>query len=146
MQILIHGEPPRSAHPGDAGMDLVARESLTLPPLGRALVPTGVSIALPPGYLAWITPRSGLAIKHGISMVNAPGIIDAGYRGEISVVLWNTDPTESFEVVAGERIAQMIVTPHSTAEMIQVESLPGTHRGGGGFGSTGSTTPPGDAS
>lgn len=144
MQILIHGSPPKSARPGDAGMDLVARESVTLSPLGRALVPTGVSIALPPGYLAWITPRSGLAIKHGISMVNAPGIIDAGYRGEISVVLWNTDSTEPFEVVAGERIAQMIVTPHSVAHMVQVDSLPGSHRGEGGFGSTGTTDTSGE--
>ena len=144
MQIFVQGSPPQLARPGDAGMDLVARESVTLPPLGRALVPTGVSIALPPGYLAWITPRSGLAIKHGISMVNAPGIIDAGYRGEISVVLWNTDPNEPFEVVAGERIAQMIVTPHSVAHMVQVDSLPGSHRGEGGFGSTGTTDTAGE--
>ena len=144
MQILVQGSPPQSARPGDAGMDLVARESVTLPPLGRALVPTGVSIALPAGYLAWITPRSGLAIKHGISMVNAPGIIDAGYRGEISVVLLNTDPNEPFEVVAGERIAQMIVTPHSVAHMVQVDSLPGSHRGEGGFGSTGTTNTAGE--
>lgn len=144
MQIVVQGSPPHSARPGDAGMDLVATQSLTLAPMGRALVPTGVSIALPPGYLAWITPRSGLAIKHGISMVNAPGVIDAGYRGEISVVLWNTDPHEPFEVVAGERIAQMIVTPHSVAHMVQVDSLPGSHRGEGGFGSTGTTETAGE--
>ena len=124
-------------------MDLVATSDVELGPLSRALVPTGVAMALPPGYLGWITPRSGLAIKHGISMVNAPGVIDAGYRGEISVVLWNTDSQESFTVRAGDRIAQMVITPHSVARAIAVESLPGTHRGEGGFGSTGRRTEPG---
>ena len=118
-------------------MDLVSTTDVELRPLSRALVPTGVSMALPPGYLGWITPRSGLAIKHGISMVNAPGVVDAGYRGEISVVLWNTDPHESFMVRTGDRIAQMVITPHSHARSIPVDSLPGSHRGGGGFGSTG---------
>jgi dUTP pyrophosphatase len=137
VEVLVVGQPPRYAHPGDAGMDLVASEEVTLPPLGRALVATGISLALPPGYLGWVTPRSGLAIKHGISMVNAPGIIDAGYRGEIKVVLWNTDATQAFTIHAGDRMAQLVITPHSVAQMVSVERLPGSHRGDGGFGSTG---------
>lgn len=137
VEILVVGEPPRYAHPGDAGMDLVSRIDGEVPPLGRLLVPTGVSLALPPGYLGWVTPRSGLAIRHGISLVNAPGIIDAGFRGEIQVVLWNTDAAETFRFTAGDRIAQLVVTRHSVATMTGVLSLPGSHRGTGGFGSTG---------
>jgi dUTP pyrophosphatase len=145
VDILVVGQPPRYAHPGDAGMDLVARVDCELAPLSRELVPTGVQIALPPGYLGWVTPRSGLAIKHGISLVNAPGIIDAGFRGEIQVVLWNTDATTPFVVRAGDRVAQLVITPHSVARMIEVDSLPGSHRGSGGFGSTGVAANPGDA-
>ncbi|AVG23909.1 dUTP pyrophosphatase [Pontimonas salivibrio] len=137
VEILVVGQPPRYAHPGDAGMDLVSRIECELPPLARQLVPTGLSIALPAGYLGWVTPRSGLAIRHGISMVNAPGIIDAGFRGEIQVVLWNTDATTPFVVRAGDRIAQLVITQHSVARMLEVDSLPGSHRGDGGFGSTG---------
>lgn len=144
VEILVVGQPPRYAHPGDAGMDLVASVDCELPPQSRQLVATGVRIALPPGYLGWVTPRSGLAIKHGISLVNAPGIIDAGFRGEIQVVLWNTDATTPFTVRAGDRIAQLVITPHSVARIIEVDSLPGSHRGDGGFGSTGVAGNPGD--
>ena len=144
VEILVVGQPPRYAHPGDAGMDLVSRIECELPPLSRKLVPTGLSIALPAGYLGWVTPRSGLAIRHGISMVNAPGIIDAGFRGEIQVVLWNTDATTPFVVRAGDRIAQLVITQHSVARMLEVDSLPGSHRGAGGFGSTGVAGKPGE--
>lgn len=137
VQILITGQPPRYAHPGDAGMDLVATTSLTLLPMQRALVPTGVAIALPQGYVGLVTPRSGLALRHGISMVNAPGVIDAGYRGEIGVILWNTDSAESFDVATGDRIAQLVVMRVSEATFLSVDSLPGSHRAEGGFGSTG---------
>ena len=137
VEILVVGEPPRYQKPGDAGMDLSSTSALTLAPLQRALVPTGVSIALPAGYVGWVTPRSGLALRHGISMVNAPGIIDAGYRGEIQVILWNTDPENSFDVAVGDRIAQLIITPFSRAMIHQVDSLPGSMRDTGGFGSTG---------
>lgn len=118
-------------------MDLVATEAVTLAPHRRALVPTGVSIALPQGYVGLVTPRSGLAWKHGISMVNAPGVIDAGYRGEIGVILWNTDPEHSFDIAVGDRIAQLVVMRVSEANFIEVDSLPGSHRAEGGFGSTG---------
>ena len=137
VEILVVGQPPRYAKPGDAGMDLASTLQLTLEPMQRALVPTGVSIALPGGYLGWVTPRSGLALRHGISMVNAPGIIDAGYRGEIQVILWNTDPVTPFEIAVGDRIAQLVVTRFSRASMLQVDSLPGSMRDAGGFGSTG---------
>ncbi|MEX2441013.1 MAG: dUTP diphosphatase, partial [Pontimonas sp.] len=144
VEILVVGQPPRYAHPGDAGMDLVSSVDCELAPLSRQLVSTGVHIALPPGYLGWVTPRSGLAIQHGISMVNAPGIIDAGFRGEIQVILWNTDATASFAVRTGDRIAQLVITPHSVAQMIEVDFLPGSHRGARGFGSTGIAGNPGD--
>jgi dUTP pyrophosphatase len=137
VEILVVGQPPRYAKPGDAGMDLSSRVEMTLAPQARALLPTGVSIALPAGYVGWVTPRSGLAINHGITLVNAPGIIDAGYRGEISVVIWNTDPTESFEIRVGDRIAQLVVTRFAHAKMLEVDSLPGSQRDTGGFGSTG---------
>lgn len=128
---------PSYAHPGDAGADLCASESLTLAPGERATVGTGVSIALPDGYVAFVVPRSGLAFKHGITIVNSPGTVDAGYRGEIKVSLLNTDSSSSFEIAAGDRIAQLIVMPVSRAHFIPVERLPGSHRGEGGFGSTG---------
>jgi len=135
---------PSYAHPGDAGADLHSNESLTLAPGERALVGTGVSIALPDGYAAFIVPRSGLAAKHGITIVNSPGTVDAGYRGEIKVALLNTDPTAAFTIEAGDRIAQIIIMPVTRATFVPVERLPGSQRGHGGFGSTGisaSTTP-----
>jgi dUTP pyrophosphatase len=100
-------------------------------------VPTGVSIALPDGYVAFVVPRSGLAARHGITIVNSPGTVDAGYRGEIRITLLNTDRDEPFAIAAGDRIAQLIVMPVSRARFVQVERLPGSHRGDGGFGSTG---------
>lgn len=128
---------PAYAQPGDAGADLKSSESLTLQPGERALVPTGVSFALPEGYVAFVVPRSGLAVKHGISIVNSPGTIDAGYRGEIKVALINLDQREPFEIVAGDRIAQLIVMPVSTANFVRVDTLPESIRGDQGFGSTG---------
>ena len=118
-------------------MDLVSTTSVTLEPGARMLVPTGFSIALPQGYVGLVTPRSGLALKHGISMVNAPGVIDAGYRGEIALILWNTDTANSFTINEGDRIGQLLIMRVAEAQMIQVDSLPGSSRGMGGFGSTG---------
>ena len=128
---------PSYAHPGDAGADLHSDESLTLAPGERALVGTGVSIALPDGYAAFIVPRSGLAAKHGITIVNSPGTVDAGYRGEIKVALLNTDPTAPFDIEIGDRIAQIIIMPVTRATFVPVDRLPGSQRGHGGFGSTG---------
>lgn len=134
---IIAAEAPVYAHPGDAGADLTAAEAVRLEPGERALVGTGVRIALPDGYLAFIVPRSGLAAKHGITIVNAPGTVDAGYRGEIKVSLLNTDSREAFDVAVGDRIAQMIVLPVPRATFIPVDELPESVRGEGGFGSTG---------
>lgn len=136
---------PGYAHAGDAGADLHAREDVQLAPGQRALVPTGVAIALPAGYAAFVHPRSGMAARHGITMVNAPGTIDAGYRGEILVNLLNTDSRQAFTITRGDRIAQLVVQRVSEVSFVEVESLPGSHRGdnghgaSGGFGSTPST-------
>jgi len=135
--LIASGEVPQYAHPGDAGADLHSAESLTLAPGGRATVGTGVTIALPNGFAAFVVPRSGLAARHGITIVNSPGTVDAGYRGEIRVTLLNTDPEHPFDIAIGDRIAQLIVMPVSRARFIPVESLPGSHRGESGFGSTG---------
>ena len=138
IQRLDSGLPlPQYAKAGDAGADLYAREDFTLNPGERKLIPTGISIALPPGYVALIHPRSGLANKHGISMVNTPGTIDAAYRGEIAVILINHDLTEIFSAKRGDRIAQLVIQKVEMAEFIEVEQLPGTTRGSGGFGHTG---------
>jgi dUTP pyrophosphatase len=128
---------PAYAHPGDAGADLVAAEAVRLEPGRRALVATGVRIALPDGYVGFVVPRSGLAAKHGITIVNAPGTVDAGYRGEIKVCLLNTDVDEAYEIAVGDRIAQLIVMPVPQARFIAVDELPESVRGDGGFGSTG---------
>ena len=128
---------PAYAHPGDAGADLVSRVDVVLPPQGRATVPTGVAIALPDGYAAFVHPRSGLASRHGVTIVNAPGTVDAGYRGEIAVTLLNTDPVEPFAVHRGDRIAQLVVQRVERARFVRAERLPGSHRGSGGFGSSG---------
>lgn len=128
---------PSYAHPGDAGADLHSAEALVLAPGERALVGTGVSIALPDGFAAFVVPRSGLAFKHGITIVNAPGTVDAGYRGEIKVTLLNTDRTAPYAIAVGDRIAQIIIMPVSRATFIPVDRLPGSQRGENGFGSTG---------
>jgi dUTP pyrophosphatase len=130
-------EPPSYAHPGDAGADLRAREDVLLEPGERRLVPTGVSIALPDGFVALIHPRSGLATKHGLTVVNAPGTVDAGYRGEIAVTLLNTDRHAAIELKRGDRIAQMIIQRVEYARFLPVQELGSSVRGGGGFGSTG---------
>ncbi len=142
IEVLIgSGQVPEYAHPGDAGADLHAAEAVVLAPGQRATVGTGVSIALPDGFVAFVVPRSGLASKHGITIVNSPGTVDAGYRGEIRVTLLNTDMSESYPVAVGDRIAQIIVQPVVRARFIPVEHLPGSQRGGAGFGSTGYSTP-----
>jgi dUTP pyrophosphatase len=128
---------PAYAHPGDAGADLRAADEVVLPPGGRATVGTGMAIAVPDGYAAFVHPRSGLASRHGITVVNAPGTVDAGYRGEVRVVLLNTDPAEPFTVRRGDRIAQLVVQPVTRVRFVDVAELPTTPRGEGGFGSTG---------
>ncbi len=128
---------PSYAHPGDAGADLVTTQDVTLKPGERALVGTGVAIALPDGYAAFVHPRSGLAARHGVSIVNAPGTVDAGYRGEIKVCLVNLDPAEAVTLRRGDRIAQLVVQRVEKARFVEVERLPGSARGDGGLGSTG---------
>lgn len=137
LSIPFLGAPPRHAHATDAGADLMAAEGCVLAPGERRLVGTGTKIALPEGTLGFVVPRSGLAAKHGIIIVNAPGTIDAGYRGEIKVCLLNTDQHEPFEIAAGERIAQLIVLPFPPVEYVAVDELPDGERGERGFGSTG---------
>lgn len=139
VQILDQGMPqPRREHPGDAGWDLRSRIDIELGPGERALIPTGIAIALPDGYVGLIHPRSGLAIRHGFTLVNAPGTIDAGYRGEICVIGMNTDHHESLRVMRGDRVAQLVVQEFSALDVEVVDVLPGSHRGEGGFGSSGS--------
>ena len=128
---------PVYAHPGDAGADLCAAADVVLPPGGRATVGTGIAIAVPDGYAAFVHPRSGLAARHGITLVNAPGTVDAGYRGEVRVVLLNTDPSEPFTVHRGDRIAQLVVQPVTRVSFRDAAELPPTPRGEAGFGSTG---------
>ncbi len=129
---------PAYAKAGDAGADLVANENVMLPPAGgRALISTGIAIAIPEGYAGFVQPRSGLAAKHGVTCLNTPGLIDSGYRGELKVLLINTDPETSFEVVKGERIAQLVIQRVESVEFIEVEALSDSDRGSGGFGSTG---------
>ena len=131
---------PSYAHPGDAGADLTTREAVTLAPGQRATLRTGVRIALPSGYVALVHPRSGLAARHGVTVVNAPGTVDAGYRGEIAVTLLNTDATESVSFAVGDRIAQLVIQRVERAHFVAVESLPGSQRGDAGFGSTGTVS------
>ena len=128
---------PTYAKGGDAGADLCTRIDITIKPGERVLVPTGISIALPNGYVALVHPRSGLAIKFGISIVNTPGTVDAGYRGELQVILINHDLTESISFKKGDRIAQLVIQQVERAEFIEVSDLPGSERSTGGFGSTG---------
>lgn len=128
---------PAYAHPGDAGADLVTTSDVTLKPGERALVGTGIAIALQDGYAAFVHPRSGLAAKHGVSIVNAPGTVDAGYRGEIKVCLINLDPATEVTLKRGDRIAQLIIQRVEKARFVEVRTLPGSDRGDGGHGSTG---------
>ena len=129
---------PKYATSGDAGADLVAAEAMTLEPGGgRALVPTGMAIAIPAGYAGFVQPRSGLALRHGVTCLNTPGLIDSGYRGELKVLLINTDPSESFEIERGDRIAQLVIQRVEQATFVDTDELPDTDRGEGGFGSTG---------
>jgi len=138
LQRLDDGVPvPSYAHPGDAGADLVTAVDVELGPGERAVVPTGLAIALPDGFAAFVHPRSGLATRHGLTVVNAPGTVDAGYRGEIKVTLLNTDRTESLVLRRGDRVAQLVVQRVERVRFVEAERLPGSHRGAGGFGSTG---------
>jgi dUTP pyrophosphatase len=128
---------PAYAKEGDAGLDLYAREGCVLAPGGgRALVPTGLAVALPPGHAALVLPRSGLAYRHGVTLVNTPGLIDAGYRDELKVVMINTDPHTAYEVHRGDRVAQLLIQPIDVWELVVVDELDGESRGGG-FGHTG---------
>jgi dUTP pyrophosphatase len=129
---------PSRAHEGDAGLDLATCERVELGPGERAVVPTGLAIALPEGYAGFVQPRSGLASRHGITIVNAPGLIDSGYRGELRIVLLNTDRERTFVAEPGDRIAQLVVLAVPGVELAEVEGLPGSARGSAGFGSTGS--------
>lgn len=128
---------PGYAHPGDAGADLVSTEAVSIAPGQRVTVGTGVAVALPDGFAGFVVPRSGLAARHGITIVNAPGTVDAGYRGEIRVTLLNTDAAESYDVAVGDRIAQLVLVPVARAAFVPVDTLPESVRGTGGFGSTG---------
>jgi dUTP pyrophosphatase len=129
--------PPAQAHDGDAGYDLHAAEAVTIGPGERASVGTGIAVAIPDGHSGLVVPRSGLAARHGISVVNAPGLIDSGYRGELRVLLLNTDRTEAFQVAPGDRIAQLVLVAVETPELEELPELDETVRGSGGFGSTG---------
>ena len=128
---------PSYAHPGDAGADIFAREDVILQPGERRLVPTGIALALPEGYVALVHPRSGLAHRTGLSIVNAPGTIDAGYRGEVQVCLVNLDPAMPIELRRGDRIAQLVIQQFEAATFVEVDELPDSSRGAGGYGSTG---------
>lgn len=128
---------PRYAKPGDAGADLYSRIDIEITPGERKLVPTGIAIALPPGFAAFVHPRSGRAIKEGLGMVNAPGTVDAAYRGELQVILINYDAVNPISIKRGERIAQLVVQKVEHAEFVELEELPGSSRGESGFGSTG---------
>jgi dUTP pyrophosphatase len=128
---------PRYARAGDAGLDLHAAKTVTLAPGERVLIPTGLAIAIPPGYAGFVLPRSGLALRHGVGKVNAPGLIDAGYRGEVMVLAINHDRSAPVTLERGERIAQLVVQRVEHAELVEVDELPASERGTGGFGSTG---------
>ena len=127
---------PGQAYEGDAGLDLAACEEIELGPGERAVVPTGIAVEIPSGYAGFVQPRSGLAARHGIGVVNSPGLIDSGYRGEIHVVLLNTDSVETFTVERGMRIAQLVVAPVASVRLVEVEELAASERGGRGFGSS----------
>jgi dUTP pyrophosphatase len=131
---------PQRAYEGDAAFDLCSVAAVTLEPQQRATVPTGIAVALPPGVAALTTPRSGLAAEHGITIVNSPGLIDPGYRGEIRIVLLNTDPVAPFHIAPGDRIAQLLIVGLPSVSLVEVAELDDTHRGPRGFGSSGRTS------
>ena len=133
------GELPQAQHPGDAGLDLRAAEGVTVKPGGRAMVPTGVAVAIPDGHAGLVLPRSGLASKRGLTLANAPGLIDAGYRGEVICAVVNLDPHEAAEIAPGDRIAQLVIVAVPDVSPSFVDELPDSRRGTGGFGSTGTT-------
>ncbi|MDX6546562.1 MAG: dUTP pyrophosphatase [Gaiellales bacterium] len=132
---------PTAAYDDDAGLDLASVERVTLVPGARATVATGLAIAIPSGHAGFVQPRSGLAAKRGITIVNSPGLIDAGYRGELRVVLLNTDPEHSFQIEVGDRIAQLVILALPAVELVEVEQLPDSDRAGSGFGSSAVRTP-----
>lgn len=129
---------PAYARAGDAGLDLRAARRVTLEPGARAQVPTGIAVAIAPGFAGFVLPRSGLALRHGLTLLNAPGLIDAGYRGEVQVLLVNHDPARAVTLERGERVAQLVIQRVGCAEIVEVDALPESERGAGGFGSTGS--------
>jgi len=128
---------PSRGRSGDAGLDLHAAEAATVDPGARASIRTGIAVEIPPGHAGLVLPRSGLAARHGIALVNAPGLIDSGYRGEVRVLMLNTDRERAFEVEPGDRIAQLLLTPYAEAEPVEAVELAASSRGAGGFGSTG---------
>lgn len=128
---------PAYAHTDDAGLDLRSIEEITLQPFERKLIPTGIALAIPSGYAGFVQPRSGMAIKHGLSLVNTPGLVDANYRGEILVPAINLDPQQPIHIMPGDRIAQLVILPVASAEIDVVEELPPSERGANGFGSSG---------
>ena len=138
-RVRPEGELPSAHHPGDAGLDLRAAEGITVKPGERAMVPTGVAVAIPDGHAGLVLPRSGLASKKGLTLANAPGLIDAGYRGEVICAVVNLDPHEPVEISPGDRIAQLVIVAVPDVSPAFVEELPDSSRGAGGFGSTGST-------
>ncbi len=129
--------PPRYARPGDAGLDLLAAEGMTLKPGERAAVPTGIAVAIPEGYAGFVHARSGRALQEGLALVNAPGLVDSGYRGELKVVVVNLDPFEPIHIARGDKVAQLVIQAVHSVELEPVENLPASERGTGGFGSTG---------
>jgi len=138
IKLLDEGLPmPRYQHEGDAGLDLPSRVDYVLGPGERAMIPTGIAVAIPRGYAGFVLPRSGLASRHGIALVNSPGLIDSGYRGELAIVMINTDKHSSFEIKRGDRIAQLVIQQVVESRTVQVRELGDTSRGVGGFGSTG---------
>jgi dUTP pyrophosphatase len=138
IKLLDEGlQVPRYAHPGDAGLDLPSRADIVLEPGERAMVPTGIAVAIPSGFAGFVLPRSGLAARHGISLVNSPGLIDSGYRGEVTVIMLNTDRATPFQVRRGDRIAQLVIQKVEEVSLTVVQDLEDTSRGESGFGSTG---------
>jgi len=133
---------PRYQHEGDAGLDLPSRVDYVLEPGERAMIPTGIAVAIPRGYAGFVLPRSGLASRHGIALVNSPGLVDSGYRGEMAIIMINTDKREAFHIKRGDRIAQLVIQKVVEATTIQVSELDATSRGSGGFGSTGQSREP----